>query len=175
MRPIYNRVLSIVGNVITVRASGVAYEELAEVTTERGKSLAQVIKIEDDDLIYLQVFEGSKGVSTEDEIRFLGEPMKVSFSENMLGRTFNGSGEPIDDGPPIDEDTIEIGGPSVNPVKRIVPSKMIRTNIPMIDLYNSLVPVMLRLMSSRTVQPELPHHVDVASPHDDDFARPHAR
>jgi len=57
----------------------------------------------------------------------------------MLGRTFNGSGEPIDDGPPIDEETIEIGGPSVNPVKRIVPSKMIRTNIPMIDLYNSLV------------------------------------
>lgn len=139
MQPIYNKVLSIVGNVITVRASGVTYEELAEITTERGKSLAQVIKIEDNDLVYLQVFEGSKGVSTEDEIRFLGEPMKVSFSENMLGRTFNGSGEPIDEGPPVNEEMIEIGGPSVNPVKRIVPTRMIRTNIPMIDLYNSLV------------------------------------
>jgi V/A-type H+-transporting ATPase subunit B len=139
MQPIYNKILSVVGNVITVRASGVSYEELAEITTERGKSLAQVIKIEDDDLVYLQVFEGSKGVSTEDEIRFLNEPMKVSFSKNMLGRTFNGSGEPIDGGPPIDDEMIEIGGPSVNPVKRIVPSKMIRTNIPMIDLYNSLV------------------------------------
>ena len=139
MQPIYNKILSVVGNVITVRASGVSYEELAEITTERGKSLAQVIKIEDDDLVYLQVFEGSKGVSTEDEIRFLSEPMKVSFSKNMLGRTFNGSGEPIDGGPPIDDEMIEIGGPSVNPVKRVVPSTMIRTNIPMIDLYNSLV------------------------------------
>jgi len=139
MQPIYNKVLSVVGNVITVRASGVTYEELAQVSTERGKSLAQVIKIEDDDLVYLQVFEGSKGVSTEDEIRFLGEAMKVPFSESMLGRTFNGSGEPIDDGPPIDDETIAIGGPPVNPVKRIVPNKMIRTNIPMIDIYNSLV------------------------------------
>ena len=57
MQPIYNKILSVVGNVITVRASGVSYEELAEITTERGKSLAQVIKIEDDDLVYLQVFE----------------------------------------------------------------------------------------------------------------------
>ena len=139
MQAVYNKILSVVGNVITVRADGVQYEELAELTTERGKSLAQVIKIEDDDLIYLQVFEGSKGVSTEDEVRFLGEPMKVSFSENMLGRIFNGSGVPIDDGPSLDEGSIEIGGPSVNPARRIVPDRMIRTNIPMIDLYNSLV------------------------------------
>jgi len=139
MRPVYDRILSVVGNVITVRATGVRYEELAEVTSARGKSLAQVIKIEDDDLVYLQVFAGSKGVSTEDEVRFLGDPMQVSFSEDMLGRTFNGSGVPIDDGPPIDECLIEIGGPSVNPAKRVVPGRMIRTNIPMIDLYNSLV------------------------------------
>ena len=103
MRPVYDRILSITGNVITVRAAGIRYEELAEVTSARGKSLAQVIKIEDDDLVYLQVFAGSKGVSTEDEVRFLGDSMRVAFSENMLGRTFNGSGVPIDDGPPIDE------------------------------------------------------------------------
>ncbi|MCK5802247.1 MAG: V-type ATP synthase subunit B [Lentisphaeria bacterium] len=139
MRPVYDRILSVVGNVISVRAEGIQYEELAEVSSARGKSLAQVIKIEDDDLVYLQVFAGSKGVSTEDEVRFLSTPMQVSFSEDMLGRTFNGSGIPIDDGPPIDECMIEIAGPSVNPAKRVVPSKMIRTNIPMIDLYNSLV------------------------------------
>jgi V/A-type H+-transporting ATPase subunit B len=136
---VYDRILSVVGNVITVRASGIQYEELAQVTSRRGTSLAQVIKIEDDDLVYLQVFAGSKGVSTEDEVRFLGNPMRVSFSEDMLGRTFNGSGIPIDDGPPVDDTMIEIAGPSVNPAKRVVPSKMIRTNIPMIDLYNSLV------------------------------------
>ena len=139
MRPVYDRILSVVGNVITVRAAGVQYEELAEVTSARGKSLAQVIKIEDDDLVYLQVFAGSRGVSTEDEVRFMGEPMRVSYSENMMGRTFNGSGEPIDDGPAIDEGMIEIAGPSVNPAKRVIPNRMIRTNIPMIDLYNSLV------------------------------------
>jgi len=138
MRKVYNKVESVSGNVITVRAEEVAYNELAEITTRRGKSLAQVIKLEDD-LVSLQVFAGSRGVSTEDEIRFLGHAMNVPFSEDMLGRIFNGSGMPRDGGPPIDESVIEIGGPSVNPAKRIIPSRMIRTNIPMIDVFNSLV------------------------------------
>jgi len=138
MRKVHNKILSIAGNVITVRAEGVAYEELAEVSTQWGKSLAQVIKIEGD-LVSLQVFAGSRGVSTNDEVRFLGNPMQVSFSENMLGRIFNGSGEPRDGGPELTEHLIEIAGPSVNPAKRIIPQRMIRTNIPMIDVFNSLV------------------------------------
>jgi len=138
MRKVHNRILSISGNVITVRAEGIAYEELAEVTTQWGKSLAQVIKIEGD-IVSLQVFAGSRGVSTNDEVRFLGHPMEVSFSEDMLGRIFNGSGQPRDDGPDITEHLIEIAGPSVNPAKRIIPNRMIRTNIPMIDVFNSLV------------------------------------
>lgn len=138
MRKVYNKIESVSGNVITVRARDVAYEELAEIKTRRGKSLAQVIKLEDD-LVSLQVFAGSRGVSTTDELRFLGHPMNVSFSEDMLGRIFNGSGVPRDGGPGIAESVIEIGGPSVNPAKRIIPSRMIRTNIPMIDVFNSLV------------------------------------
>jgi len=138
MKKVYNKILSIVGNVITVKAKDVANEELAEVSTDRGKTLAQVIKIEDE-IVSLQVFSGSKGVATNDEIRFLGHPMKVSFSENMLGRIFDGSGEPRDNGPSLQENLIEIGGPSVNPAKRIIPNRMIRTNIPMIDVFNSLV------------------------------------
>ena len=138
MKKVYNKILSIVGNVITVKAKDVANEELAEVSTDRGKTLAQVIKIEDE-IVSLQVFSGSKGVATNDEIRFLGHPMKVSFSENMLGRIFDGSGEPRDNGPTLQENLIEIGGPSVNPAKRIIPNRMIRTNIPMIDVFNSLV------------------------------------
>ncbi len=126
------------GNVITVNASGVTYEELAEITTGQGKSLAQVIQL-DNDIVSLQVFAGSRGVSTTDEVRFLGHPMQVSFSEKMQGRIFNGSGEPRDGGPPITEHIIQIAGPSVNPSKRIIPRKMIRTNIPMIDVFNSLV------------------------------------
>lgn len=138
MRKVYNKILSMVGNVITVQARDIAYQELAEITTSRGKSLAQVIQL-NEDIVSLQVFSGSRGVSTNDEIRFLGHPMQVSFSENMLGRIFSGSGEPRDHGPAITENVIPIGGPSVNPAKRIIPRRMIRTNIPMIDVFNSLV------------------------------------
>jgi len=138
MKKVYNKILSVSGNVITVKASGVAYEELAEITTSRGKSLAQVIKLEDE-IVSLQVFAGSRGVSTQDEVRFLGHPMRVGFSENMLGRIYNGSGEPRDGGPGMADSVIPIAGPSVNPAKRIIPQRMIRTNIPMIDVFNSLV------------------------------------
>ena len=138
MQKVYNKILSVSGNVITVSASDVSYEELAEVTTQRGKSLAQVIKLEND-IVSLQVFAGSQGIATNDEVRFLGNPMRVTFSDNMLGRIFNGSGVPRDRGPALTENMIEIAGPSVNPAKRIIPKRMIRTNIPMIDLFNSLV------------------------------------
>lgn len=138
MKKVYNRIISIAGNVITVKARGVAYDELAEVKTSRGKSLAQVIKLEDD-TVSLQVFSGSRGISTDDEVRFLGHPMRVAFSENILGRIFDGSGEPRDKGPALADNLIEINGPPVNPAKRIIPERMIRTNIPMIDIFNSLV------------------------------------
>jgi V/A-type H+/Na+-transporting ATPase subunit B len=138
MRKVYNKILSISGNVITVKASDVGYEELAEITTQRGKSLAQVIKL-DGDLVSLQVFAGSRGVSISDEIRFLGHPMQVTFTDNMIGRIFDGAGNPRDKGPQLTDNMIEVAGPSVNPSKRIIPKRMIRTNIPMIDIFNSLV------------------------------------
>ncbi len=138
MNKVYNKILSIAGNVVTVKAEGVTYEELAEITTKRGKTLAQVIKLEDD-IVSLQVFAGSRGISTSDEIRFLGNPMRVTFSDNMLGRIFDGSGMPRDKGPTLTDNLIPISGPSVNPAKRIIPKRMIRTNIPMIDVFNSLV------------------------------------
>ncbi len=121
-----------------VKASGVAYEELAEVSTRGGKSLAQVIKL-DNDMVFLQVFAGARGISTDDEVRFLGHPMQVGFSDNMLGRIFNGTGLPLDKGPALLDNLIEVKGPAVNPAKRIIPRNMVRTNIPMIDVFNSLV------------------------------------
>jgi V/A-type H+-transporting ATPase subunit B len=138
MRKVYNKILNISGNVITVKADDIGYEELAEITTQRGKSLAQVIKL-DDDLVSLQVFAGSRGISINDEIRFLGRPMEVTFSDNMLGRIFDGAGNPRDKGPELAENMIQVAGPPVNPAKRIIPNRMIRTNIPMIDVFNSLV------------------------------------
>lgn len=138
MNQVYNRIESINGNVITVRADGVRYHELAQIRTRFGKSLAEVNKI-DGDLVSLQVFAGGQGISTGDEVRFLGHEMRVSFSEDLLGRIFNGSGEPIDRGPALTENMQPIGGPSVNPTKRILANRMLRTNIPMIDMFNTLV------------------------------------
>ena len=138
MRKVCTRILSIVGNVLTVRAEGVKYEDLARVKTQFGVSLAQVIRL-DKDIVYLQAFQGSRGISTGDEVTFLGRPMEIGFSSNLLGRIFDGSGNPRDKGPQLNENLVEISGPAVNPAKRIIPNKMIRTNIPMIDLFNSLV------------------------------------
>ncbi|MBN1410698.1 MAG: V-type ATP synthase subunit B [Spirochaetales bacterium] len=138
MRKIYSKIDYIAGNVITVKAKDITYGELALVTSESGESLAEVIRL-DGDNVSLQVFAGSRGIATDDEVKFLGHPMQVSFSDNLMGRIFTGSGKPRDKGPELTENLIEIGGPSVNPAKRIVPRNMIRTGIPMIDLFNSLV------------------------------------
>jgi V/A-type H+-transporting ATPase subunit B len=138
MSKIYTNILSIAGDVIIVEAPGIGYNEIAEVTSRFGVSLAQVIRL-DGARVSLQVFAGSRGVSTGDPVRFLGHPMRVASGANLLGRIFNGSGLPRDKGPALTEDLIEIAGPPVNPIKRIVPEKMIRTGIPMIDVFNSLV------------------------------------
>ncbi len=138
MNKVFNRIESITGNVITVRADGVRYNELAQISTRFGKSLAQVNKI-DGDLVSLQVFAGGQGISTGDEVRFLGHEMRVSFSDDLLGRIFNGSFEPRDKGPALTDNLKAIGGPSVNPTKRILANRMLRTNIPMIDMFNTLV------------------------------------
>ena len=138
MQKVYTKIESIVGNVISVKADGVTSGDLAEVTTSTGKSYANVIKL-DGDLVSLQVFSGASGISTGDSVRFLGVPMRVSFSDNLLGRVFDGAGKPRDNGPDLEDNMIPIGGPSVNPARRIVPKNMIRTGIPMIDVFNTLV------------------------------------
>lgn len=138
MRKVYQKIEQIAGNVISVRAEGVGYRELAEVKSTFGLSLAQVIRL-DGDQVYLQVFAGSRGVSTDSEVRFLGRTMQVPFSDALLGRVFTGSGSPRDRGPHITENMTSIGGPSANPAKRIIPKNMVRTGIPMIDIFNTLV------------------------------------
>jgi V/A-type H+/Na+-transporting ATPase subunit B len=138
MQKVYTKIESISGNVITVHADGVRNGDLAVVTSRYGVSLANIIRLKGS-VVSLQVFAGGRGISTGDEVRFLGRPMQVSFTENLLGRVFSGSAEPRDSGPVLDEHMIDIGGPSVNPAKRIVPKNMIRTGIPMIDVFNTLV------------------------------------
>jgi V/A-type H+-transporting ATPase subunit B len=138
MKKVYSKIESISGSVITVRADDIKYGELAEIETSFGVSLAEVNKL-NDGLVSLQVFAGGRGVSTGDSVRFLGNEMRVSFSENLMGRIFNGSGDPRDKGPALKDNMVPIGGPSVNPSKRIIAKRMIRTGIPMIDMFNTLV------------------------------------
>ncbi len=135
----YNRIERIKGSIAQVRAEGVMLGELAQIKMSDGRStLGQVIGF-NGDRVSLQIFAGTKGVGTGDQIRFLSKPMQVNCGESMLGRVFNGSGEPIDNGPEIMAEKIDIGGPSFNPSKRIVPKRFVRTNIPMIDMFNALV------------------------------------
>ena len=138
MRKFYDQITHVAGSVVTVTATGIGYDELATIKTRRGTSLAQVIRLSGDQ-VSLQVFAGTQGVSTGDKVRFLGRPMQVPFSENLLGRIFNGSGEPRDGRPALEDAAIDVGGPSVNPTVRRLPDKMVRTNIPMIDIFNTLV------------------------------------
>ena len=135
---IYHKIDALSGSVATLRADGVSYGEIAEIESRAGTSLAQVIKL-DGGSVTLQIFAGARGVDTAARVRFLGEPMKVPFSESLLGRSFTGACVPRDGGPAISDNPSPIGQPSVNPAKRIMPNQMVRTNIPMIDLFNSLV------------------------------------
>ncbi len=138
MHKVYHRVESIVGNVINIKAAGAKYRELAQVDFPGGSSLAQVIRLKGDD-VYLQVFAGSRGIPTNAQVMFLGQSVRVPFTDSLLGRIFTGGGVPRDKGPALSDNMIDIGGPSVNPAKRIIPHKMVRTNIPMIDIFNTLV------------------------------------
>ncbi|HAK96595.1 MAG TPA: V-type ATP synthase subunit B [Planctomycetes bacterium] len=138
MRKYYDEIMRIAGNVVTVRADGVGYDELAAIVSDRGTSLAQVIRLEGDHAS-LQIFAGTQGVSTSDKVRFFGHPMQVPFSDALLGRIFDGSGRPRDGRPEIDARAVPIGSPAVNPIKRRRPDRMVATGIPMIDVFNSLV------------------------------------
>ncbi len=133
-------VLEIVGDVIRVRAEDVALGELAVVENVDGSSsTARVVGVESD-IVSLQVFTGGKGLSTEAKIRFLGVPLQVTYSENILGRIFDGAGRPIDSRPALTHDRqVAVGGPTVNPMMRVLASNMIQTEIPMIDVFNCLV------------------------------------
>ena len=133
-------VLEIVGDMIRVHASEAALGDLAQVENVDGTvSTARVVSL-DRDIASLQVFTGGKGLSTRAKVRFLGIPLQVTYSENILGRIFNGAGECIDGRPELTRDPlIRVGGPTVNPTMRVLASNMIQTEVPMIDLFNCLV------------------------------------
>ncbi|MHA7831521.1 MAG: V-type ATP synthase subunit B [Flagellimonas sp.] len=135
----YENIDSIGRAILSIKAKGVHNKELAEVIYPDGqKAFAQVIALDGDE-VTLQLFGGGFGVSTDCKVRFLGKPVQVGFSDDMLGRVYSGNGLPIDGGPELMTDRVRVAGPSINPVKRLIPKDMIRTGVPMIDVFNTLV------------------------------------
>ncbi|MDO4789736.1 MAG: V-type ATP synthase subunit B [Porphyromonas sp.] len=131
---IYTEVTKITKATCSIKAQDVGYDELATID---GK-LAQVVKIQDDE-VTLQVFRGTEDIRTNAEVVFLGGSPSLKVGPSLAGRFLNAYGEPIDDGPQLEGKLVEIGGPSVNPVRRQQPSELIATGIAGIDLNNTLV------------------------------------
>ena len=131
---IYTKIENITKATCMLRATGVGNEELATI----GGRLAQVVRIMGDE-VTLQVFGGTEGIPTNAEVIFLGKAPSLQVGDQLVGRFFNAYGEPIDGGPAVTGREVEIGGPSVDPVRREQPSELIATGIAGIDLNNTLV------------------------------------
>ncbi|MHC1599106.1 MAG: V-type ATP synthase subunit B [Candidatus Methanofastidiosia archaeon] len=138
----YSSVREISGPIIIVEGvEGVSYSEVVEITTpDNTKKHGQVLEV-DGDVAIIQVFEGTSGTSTSGtRVRFTGRTLHLPVSEDMLGRVFNGMGEPIDDCPEIiPEEERDINGLPINPSAREYPQDFIQTGISAIDGMNTLV------------------------------------
>lgn len=131
---VYTKLVQITKATVSLRAENVGNDEMALVD---GRP-AQVVKMIGD-IVTLQVFQGTEGIPTNAEVVFLGRPPRLKVSALLAGRFFNAYGEPIDGGAEIEGKEVDIGGPSVNPVRRKQPSELIATGIAGIDLNNTLV------------------------------------
>ncbi|MBU0628238.1 MAG: V-type ATP synthase subunit B [Nanoarchaeota archaeon] len=138
----HTSVIEVSGPLMVVEdVTGVAYAELVQVTTPAGeKRLGQVLEIRDDRAV-IQLFEGTSGIDTKNtKVRFIGETMKISVSDEMMGRVFNGVGKPIDGLPEvIPEVRLDVNGKAINPFKRTYPAEFIQTGMSTIDINNTLI------------------------------------
>ena len=114
---------------------GVAYEEVVRIYSEDGREwLGQVLEAGRDKVV-IQILGDTEGLDSNAIVKFTGSTLKVAVSDEVLGRVFNGAGEPIDGGPKIRaEDFRDINGAPINPVKRDYPDEFIETGISAIDL-----------------------------------------
>ena len=123
------------------QVEGVTYDELAEIELPNGEvRRCKVLEVEGDSAV-VQLFESAQGINlAQTKVRFLGHPLQLGVSEDMLGRVFNGMGEPIDGGPEIlAEKHLDINGLPMNPAARAYPAEFIQTGVSTIDGLNTLV------------------------------------
>ncbi len=138
----YKTIREIASPLMVVKdVEGVSYDELAEIELPSGeKRRGKVLEINGDTAV-VQLFESAQGINlAESKVRFLGHPLQLGVSEDMLGRVFNGMGEPIDGGPAILPEKYEdINGLPMNPAARAYPAEFIQTGVSTIDGLNTLV------------------------------------
>ena len=138
----YKTVTEVVGPLMVVEGvEGVKYDELVEIEMHTGeKRRGKVLEVNGSKAM-VQIFEGSTGINLKGtKAKFLGRPLEIGVSEDMLGRVFDGMGRPNDDGPNIiPEERRDINGEAINPVARDFPSEFIQTGISAIDGLNTLV------------------------------------
>lgn len=138
----YKTVTEVVGPLMVVEGvEGVKYDELVEIELQTGeKRRGKVLEINGSKAM-VQIFEGSTGINLKGtKVKFLGKPLEIGVSEDMLGRVFDGMGRPKDNGPNIiPEKRLDINGEAINPVARDYPSEFIQTGVSAIDGLNTLV------------------------------------
>ena len=138
----YRTIHEISGPLMVVEhVEGVTYDELGEIELKDGSlRRCQVLEVNGDKAV-VQLFEPSAGINLRDsKIRFLGHPLELGVSGDMLGRVFNGMGQPIDGGPAIlPEASRDINGQPMNPAARDYPNEFIQTGVSSIDGLNTLV------------------------------------
>ncbi|WP_062354984.1 V-type ATP synthase subunit B [Bacillus kwashiorkori] len=138
----YKTVTEVVGPLMVVEGvEGVKYEELVEIELQNGEMRRGRVLEVNRDKAMVQLFEGSSGVNLKNtRVRFLGRPLELGVSPDMIGRIFDGLGRPVDDGPKIiPEKRLDINGVPINPVSRDYPNEFIQTGISCIDGLNTLV------------------------------------
>ncbi len=138
----YRTIREVNGPLMVVdQVEGVTYDELAEIQLSDGTlRRCKVLEVNGDRAV-VQLFENSAGINLRDsKIRFLGHPLQLAVSEDMLGRVFDGMGQPIDGGPALlPEKYLDINGLPMNPAARDYPNEFIQTGISAIDGLNTLV------------------------------------
>src|SRR3989344_1619916 len=137
----YKTISKIAGPLVFVeKTHPVGYGEIVQIQLMDGSVKNGQVLDTSDDLVVVQVFEGTAGINKSAGVKFLGETIKLAVSEEMLGRTLTGAGKPKDGGPGVIPDKkLDINGAAINPYARASPADFIQTGVSTIDAMNTLV------------------------------------
>lgn len=137
----YKTIKRVAGPLVFVeKTEPIAYADIVQISLPSGEVKNGQVLDTSDDMVVVQVFEGTSGIDVDSRVKFLGESLKLDVSKDMMGRIFSGRGKPIDDGPEIiAEKKVDIGGAAINPFARATPHDFIQTGISTIDAMNTLV------------------------------------